>query len=223
MEVVMANSNQFQPGLSTGSVPLGRQPIRARRVPVGLPLLGPGQHQRAEHGACLMEYVSVLAGLPFTDRPRCTHPALARLARLVNDRIDSDVVRSELAVLAPALIGARGPDPRIAETLAATCLWAVARAGLGDEGIVQALKHHHGRLKLLSRSRRWRVWSRMREFTDPGASVSAAFALAWSRARRLPSPERDRWLSELLGDAVEQTCCLTGPTAPLAGHRAPNI
>ena len=50
-----------------------------------------------------MEYVSVLAGAPFTDHPRCTHPALATLARLVNDWIDDDGARSELARLAPDL------------------------------------------------------------------------------------------------------------------------
>ena len=71
------------------------------QVPDQLPLLQRGRHRRPEDGACVMEYVSVLAGAPFTDHPRCTHPALATLARLVNDWIDDDGARSELARLAP--------------------------------------------------------------------------------------------------------------------------
>jgi hypothetical protein len=37
-----------------------------------------------------MEYVSVLSGARFSDRPRCTHPLLGRMARLVNDTVDDD-------------------------------------------------------------------------------------------------------------------------------------
>jgi hypothetical protein len=71
------------------------------RAPNQLPLLQRGHHRRPEDGACVMEYVSVLAGGKFTDHPRCTHPALATLARLVNDWIDDDEARSELALFAP--------------------------------------------------------------------------------------------------------------------------
>src|SRR5690606_21964817 len=36
-------------------------------------------------GACVMEYVSLLAGEDFSDSPECTHPLLASAARVVND------------------------------------------------------------------------------------------------------------------------------------------
>ena len=48
-----------------------------------------------------MEYTAHLVGAPFNDRPRCTHPAMATLARQVNDRI-SNVARQELITRVPA-------------------------------------------------------------------------------------------------------------------------
>jgi hypothetical protein len=50
-------------------------------LPERLPQLRPGWHLGPDDGACLMEYVSVLAGVPFTDSPRCTDSLLAALTR----------------------------------------------------------------------------------------------------------------------------------------------
>src|SRR5258708_3365081 len=44
---------------------------------------------------CLMEHISVRAGLPWSDHPECTHPVLASMARRINDRLD-DQPRQEL-------------------------------------------------------------------------------------------------------------------------------
>lgn len=82
---------------------------RSATTPDGLPLLAAGRHRRPRDGACLMELVSVLAGERWTDAPRCTHPLLARLARLVNDAT-SDDARPRLARLAPSLVGLRPAD-----------------------------------------------------------------------------------------------------------------
>ena len=98
------------------------------RAPNQLPLLQRGHHRRPEDGACVMEYVSVLAGGKFTDHPRCTHPALATLARLVNDWIDDDEVRSELALLAPDLIDTGRGDLRTTQCVVASCLDGAAAA-----------------------------------------------------------------------------------------------
>jgi hypothetical protein len=82
--------------------------VRIRRtpgsgvLPDGLPVLAAGVHLAPEDGVCLMEYVSVLAGEPFGDSPRCTDGALAGLARLVNDEV-SDEGRRLLAPLAADL------------------------------------------------------------------------------------------------------------------------
>jgi len=78
-------------------------------VPDGLPVLSRGKHRSARKGACFMEMVSVLADEPWSDHPRCTHPLLAHLARLVND-CTSDQHRGELAVHIPSVMGLRGGD-----------------------------------------------------------------------------------------------------------------
>ena len=78
-------------------------------VPDGLPVLSRGKHRSARKGACFMEMASVLANEPWSDHPRCTHPLLAHLARLVND-YTSDDNRGELAVLVPSVVGLRGGD-----------------------------------------------------------------------------------------------------------------
>ncbi len=64
-----------------------------------------------------MEYASYLAGERWSDRPACTHPALAALARLINDLI-SDDARSGLATLVPSVVGLDGDDPRVPVLLA---------------------------------------------------------------------------------------------------------
>jgi hypothetical protein len=81
----------------------------ATNVPDGLPVLSRGKHRSARKGACFMEMASVLANEPCSDHPKCTHPLLAHLARLVND-YTSDDNRGELAVLIPSVVGLRGGD-----------------------------------------------------------------------------------------------------------------
>lgn len=78
-------------------------------TPDGLPMLSKGSHPGPSNGVCLMEYVSVLAGEPFSDHPTCTHWIPARLARIVNDAI-SEGARPRLATVAPDLIGLREVD-----------------------------------------------------------------------------------------------------------------
>ncbi|HEU5037627.1 MAG TPA: hypothetical protein VFT70_11525 [Nocardioides sp.] len=77
------------------------------RVPDGLPTLSRGKHRSPRKGACFMEMASVLANEPWSDKPRCTDPLLAQLARLVNDH-STDANRSELAVMIPSVIGVHG-------------------------------------------------------------------------------------------------------------------
>jgi hypothetical protein len=93
-------------------------------APPGLPLLDRGKHQSPAHGAGLMEYVSVLAGRRFTDRPRCTHPVLAQLARGINDHL-SDDGRDQLIHRAPdlAVLGRRtfGVTAAVTDAVLDTC------------------------------------------------------------------------------------------------------
>ncbi|MBG6095810.1 hypothetical protein [Nocardioides luteus] len=79
------------------------------RIPDGIPVLSRGRHRTPRRGACFMELASVLAGERWSDHPSCTHPLLAHLARLVNDRT-SDDGRQQLLPLVPSVVGRRGND-----------------------------------------------------------------------------------------------------------------
>jgi hypothetical protein len=76
-----------------------------------------------------MEFASYLAGEHWSDHPRCTHPLLAAVARLVNDNT-SDDARQRLTGMIPAVIGLTSDDPRwnavIARRAAVTALPVVS-------------------------------------------------------------------------------------------------
>jgi hypothetical protein len=59
-----------------------------------------------------MEFASYLAGERWSDHPSCTHPLLARLARLVND-YTSDAQRQRLATMIPSVVGLTSDDVRV--------------------------------------------------------------------------------------------------------------
>ena len=81
-------------------------------VPELVPQLLPGKHRSPRKGACFMELASYLAGERWSDRPACTHPLLASLARLVNDHT-SDAGRGRLVALVPSVIGLVSDDPHV--------------------------------------------------------------------------------------------------------------
>jgi hypothetical protein len=56
-------------------------------VPENLPVISGGKHSSPEGGACVMEYISLLAGEEWTDYPKCTHRSLANLAQRANDTL----------------------------------------------------------------------------------------------------------------------------------------
>jgi hypothetical protein len=95
-------------------------------VPDALPVLSRGKHRNPRRGACFMETASVLANEKWSDRPSCTDPLLAHLARMVND-LTSDAHRGELAVLIPDVIGVRGDgvdwDVAVAGAVAAKAIY----------------------------------------------------------------------------------------------------
>lgn len=80
--------------------------MAVNRTPDGIPVLSRGKHRSPRRGACFMEMASVLAGEPWGDKPRCTHPLLAHLARMVND-YTSDAGRGRLAPHVPLVVGVR--------------------------------------------------------------------------------------------------------------------
>lgn len=82
------------------------------RPPELIPMLSRGKHRGPRTGACFMELASYLAGERWSDRPACTHPLLAAVARDVND-YTSDTGRAQLAGLIPSVIGLTGEDLHI--------------------------------------------------------------------------------------------------------------
>jgi len=176
----------------------------ANRVPDQLPILQRGRHRRPEDGACVMEYVSVLAGCTFTDHPRCTHPALATLARLVNDWIDDDQSRSELALLAPDLIGTGAGDLRTTHRVVATCLSAAATVRPLPLAASAQLARSIKRIRDLDRGGRW---ARVRligwQLLNPaGVMVGSAFQVMIGQLQGLSRREQNARLRTLLRDAV---------------------
>ena len=92
-------------------------------VPEVVPILSRGKHRNSRKGACFMEMASYLAGERWSDHPKCTHPLLAMVARLVNDNT-SDDHRSRLAELIPSVIGLTTTDRRADARIALCCATA---------------------------------------------------------------------------------------------------
>lgn len=87
-------------------------------IPTLVPTLAAGRHRTARQGACFMEFASYLAGERWSDRPPCTDPTLALLARAVNDTL-SDRRRGELLLDVPRVVGLRGDEGVVALVVAA--------------------------------------------------------------------------------------------------------
>lgn len=85
---------------------------RRADVPELIPQLSRGKHRNPRKGACFMELASYLAGERWSDHPACTHPLLAKLARLVNDHT-SDAGRGRLVWLVPSAVGLTSDDPHV--------------------------------------------------------------------------------------------------------------
>ena len=71
--------------------------------------LGRGKHASPNDGVCVMELSSMLAGEPFSDRPRSVCPVIASLMRILNDTVDDDR-RQNLYRYAAAAVGTRASD-----------------------------------------------------------------------------------------------------------------
>src|ERR1044072_7923842 len=73
--------------------------------------LSQGKHRDPDHGACVMELSSMLAGEPFSDRPRCVDPVIAAFLRTYNDGLDDRRRQDLYPPPAPARRAARGGPP----------------------------------------------------------------------------------------------------------------
>jgi hypothetical protein len=171
-------------------------------VPEHLSRLRPGAHLGPDDGACLMEYVSMLAGEPFGDAPRCADALLATLARLVNDAT-SDSGRPQLIQFASRLVGCRGTDPRRPPAVAVAALTAVLdavpmRRDLG--------RHLRRALRRADAARRAAAGSSVERLRDllyrHGPAVHAVTAAVRAASRVRPVERRDALLRAVLAAAV---------------------
>jgi len=88
--------------------------------------LARGKHSSPTQGVCVMELASMLAGEPFTDRPRCADPVIGGLLRAYNDTVDGDR-RQDLYGIAAEVVGTAS-TPEVQRRRAARCLaFAAAR------------------------------------------------------------------------------------------------
>src|SRR4051794_12913796 len=65
-----------------------------------------GRHLSPDHGVCVMELASMLAGERFTDHPASVSPVIAAFLRAYNDLVD-DARRQDLYSYASACVGTR--------------------------------------------------------------------------------------------------------------------
>lgn len=150
-------------------------------APELMPVLARGKHRTPRSGGCFMEFASYLAGEAWSDHPPCTHPALASLARMVND-CTSDGARSHLAALIPSVIGLHGVDQRIG-------LLVALRAATSALPIANAERQRTLAVGILACERHLaRIDGR--PYVDTATQIRAAFSQA---------PSTKKWATEFIG------------------------
>lgn len=151
----------------------------------GLPVLSCGKHNDPRDGACLMEYVSVLAGERFTDRPGCADDLLAHLARMVNDATSAPA-RSALTRLAADIVGTGGASAALHEEMVQACFTALREQRAAPQP-------NRGRIRVLMRNKTARRY-------DVERAVRAI--------RSIPTrAQRDVALYNLLASAIQVSRC----------------
>ena len=186
-------------------------------TPEQLPLLESGAHLHPDDGACLMEYVSVLAGEPFSDHPRCTDQALAYLARLVNDAT-SDAGRPRLARLAPDLASAGPGGPGAVPAVVSAALAAAITACPDNRSLRQHLRRAR---RHLERSAEESTGLRqvMRDVLYRRGAAAHALTAATDSVLVLPEADRDAALASLLEAALETHARRRHGAPPVAAPR----
>ena len=167
------------------------------------PQLRTGWHLDPDDGTCLMEHVSQLAGLKFTDSPRCTDPLLAALAQLVNDAV-SDEARPQLLGVA----GRLASRPRAGTGSAPAIVLAALELVLDYRAERRDLRRHEARARRRATaagdcSDSSGLWPRLLdELYRRGPARHALMCAVRVAAEVQPDSARDRLTSAMLA-----RCC----------------
>jgi hypothetical protein len=145
-----------------------------------------------------MEFASYLAGERWSDHPRCTHPLLAAVARLVNDNT-SDPARQRLTGLIPSVIGLTSDDPR----------WNAVIARRAAVTALPRVSYEHQRALAVGLLTCERVLAEL-----DGRPLTSRSAVADETLAAVPSAER--WARQYCGDRIV-------PTARFHRRSAPSI
>lgn len=182
------------------------------------PQLRAGWHLGPDDGTCLMEHVSQLAGVKFTDTPRCTDPLLAALAQLVNDAV-SDRTRPQLLRFAHQLAG----RPRGGRGSAPAIVLAVLEPALEHSSRKRHLRRHQARARRrVAATRDGRSSDVLGRLVDEvyrrGPARHALMSAVRAAAETQPDSARDRLLNSMLETAIAiagpaRTSVATGPDA----------
>jgi hypothetical protein len=185
----------------------------ADHIPGGMPALGRGRDHDPEHGTCLMELTAFLAGEPHSDKPACTHPVLAAVARVVNDA-SSDPARAALACPAPALIGTTDTGWRTTDALIDLCAarTALLAPPIWRPRLLRALRQtrHRRRRPPTAAPTDRELASAARTATVAAASLAVATV-----------DERDHLLRQLLLDCLDSYTVAAGHRQPVIPHEPP--
>jgi len=180
------------------------------------PHLSRGSHMTYAMGTCVMELASVLAGEPFSDRPECIHPTLAKVARMVNDQVGDDE-RQRLVPLLPQMMGGPRSGERVGLIIALTCL-DHAPSGPSQRKVNRHRKHVLRRLEWINGRDRLSPLGRIRCRLEAHRAIDAAVVATRRRAERA--------LTVMLSDVV-RICCWSPPapdTRPApAGERVASL
>ncbi|WP_374970487.1 hypothetical protein [Terrabacter sp. BE26] len=126
-----------------------------------------------------MEMASFLAGERWSDRPACTDPVLAELARWVNDMLDHPH-RQRLVMMVPEVVGLTPDDPRATTGLLLTAARAALPVAAPERQCIMALAILNAERVLADREGR-----SPDHLSEPSRSAltSSPGAESWARAQ----------------------------------------
>lgn len=192
---------------------------RTPPAPDGLPRLSRGSHLSPEAGACFMEYASLLAGEPWSDQPKCTHPVVGEVARMVNDAT-SDAARSRLVPLIPSVIGLTSDDPRTSALLVQRLVGEAEAFGVTGPVLRWHRRRARQRLRRLDAAGERRGAPRLRGLAtfayQEGPAMRAVDTIGHAVCG-LPETRRDDALLALLVAAIETVRGASVTASPAPG------